>query len=151
MRARVSSSGMMPKTSSASISAVATVWIWSEAMSSMIEPLASSRPWRLLKPPIASAASTSITQAVPLGKTNFVFDRSSSTAAGIAVSLTTEDRSSSGFFLRSFLRLPAADPRMLIGVDPFDHGTQFAWFMSILSLLYRTEQQLVAIRRFECG
>ncbi|MBP5909377.1 hypothetical protein F3K40_32210 [Streptomyces sp. LBUM 1478] len=114
MRARVSSVGMMPKTSSSSISAVATVRIWSELMSSMIEPFASSRPCRLLKPPIESAASTSITQAVPLGKTNCVFDRSSSTAAGIAVSLTTEARSSSGFFFRSFRWLPVAVPRMPI-------------------------------------
>jgi hypothetical protein len=28
-------------------------------------------------------------------------------------------------------------PRMPIGVDPFDDETQFAWFMSILSLMSR--------------
>ena len=81
-----------------------------------------------------------MTHAVLLGKTKRSFERSSSTAAGIAVSLTTEDRSSSGFFFRSFLRLPAAVPRMPIGVDPFDHETQFAWYTSTLSPSYRQRQ-----------
>ncbi|MFJ6138915.1 hypothetical protein [Kitasatospora sp. NPDC092286] len=55
-----------------------------------------------------------------------MFDRSSSTAAGIAVSLTTEARSSSGFFFRSFLWRTDAVPRMPIDPDPFAKRTQFA-------------------------
>src|SRR5699024_5574182 len=96
MRPSVSIVGMMPKASSASMSAVATVWMRSEPISSTIDPLSGLRPSLLLSPPMSSAESTSMTHAVPLGKTNRSLARSSSTAAGTAVSCTTELSSSPG-------------------------------------------------------